>query len=113
MNKAFLSREELNEKLEERKKESKAQRQQISRLRKRIAKQIEKDSIPVDNILGQDFFKIFKKNVSKMTDIQKLFWSEQVKALSRQHNPRCMKWSHMMIKIALYLQMLSPAAYGY
>lgn len=48
-----------------------------------------------------------------MSDLQKMFWGEQLKAISRQQNPRSVRWSPMMIKVALHFQMQSPAAYDY
>ena len=77
-----------------------------------IRKLIDRDAISVDNHLGQDPSKIIKDNVNKMSHIQQMFWGEQVKALSRQDNPRSMRWSPMMIKIALHLQ-ISPSASRY
>ncbi|KAK3932751.1 Transposable element P transposase [Frankliniella fusca] len=48
-----------------------------------------------------------------MSDLQKMFWGDQLKAILRQNNPRSVRWCPMMIKIALHIQMQSPSAYKY
>ncbi|KAK3933216.1 Transposable element P transposase [Frankliniella fusca] len=85
----------------------------VAQLRKRIQKLIKKDNALIDENLSKDFMKILKDNLHKMTPVQKLFWNEQVKAIAKQNVPKGVRWSQMMIKIALHLRMLSPTTYNF
>lgn len=91
INNKFLPRTALLEKVSQVQTDRKNLRRENNRLRKRIKRMIERESIDVDHQFGQDLVKVLKDNVDKMSDIQRMFWSEQLKALSRQHNPRSMR----------------------
>ncbi|KAK3926609.1 Rhodocoxin [Frankliniella fusca] len=109
-----LSKEQLEVKAANLRDVNKSQQLKIKRLKEKIKKKmIYKDSIEIDQHIGKDFMKILRNDASKMTEIQKLFWEEQMKALSRQNNPRSMRWNPMMVQIALHLQNISPAALNY
>ncbi|KAJ1530235.1 hypothetical protein ONE63_005160 [Megalurothrips usitatus] len=53
------------------------------------------------------------KNTEKMTAIEKLFWEQQSLALSKREKSKGMRWHPTMIRLALQLRMLSPAAYDF
>ncbi|KAK3921575.1 Transposable element P transposase, partial [Frankliniella fusca] len=108
-----LSKEELETKASSIHNVMKNQKKKIIRLEEKIRKMINKDTIEIDEHLGKDFMKILRKNADKMTGIQKLFWKEQMKALGRQNNPKSMTWNPMMVRIALHLQNISPAAVNF
>ena len=113
INNRYMQRKVLEDKAKTTQESNKKLKRKMKGLRQRIQKLVEKESIPVDHELGQDFAKILKENVYKMSDIQKLFWREQLKSLARQENPTSMRWHPMMIKVALHIQMISPAAHNY
>ncbi|KAK3910267.1 Transposable element P transposase [Frankliniella fusca] len=108
-----LSKEKLMEKASKLQVLSKKQQLQIQKLKEKVKKMIEQDSVQIDQHLGADFMKVLRNNASKMTDVQKLFWTEQLKALARQSSPTGMIWNPMMIRIALHMQNISPAALNY
>ncbi|XP_034246741.1 uncharacterized protein LOC117648354 [Thrips palmi] len=113
INNRYLLRKALLAKTKSLAKEKKIAGKTIRYYKKKVRQMIKSESIVVDQHLSKDFFDVMKQNVTKMTPIQKLFWSEQMKAISKQSNPRTMRWNPMMIKIALHLQSLSPTAYEY
>ena len=113
VNNRFLSRKELEEKAAKLQEENRKKGKILARLRKRVAKLLERDTINIDADLSEDLAKIFKRHHNKMTDEQRIFWSEQLKALGKQDNPRTMRWNPFVIRIALHLQMISRSAYEY
>lgn len=113
MNNRYMLKKALLAKTKALASEKKNANKTIRYYKKRVRQLIKSESILIDQHLSKDFFDIMKQNVTKMTPIQKLFWSEQMKAISKQSNPRTIRWNPMMIKIALHLQSLSPTAYEY
>ena len=71
---------------------------------------IEKESMPVSHQMSVDLCQFFYKSMDKMSPTQHKFWEQQLEALSKQDNPRSMRWHPMMIKLALHLQSAAPAA---
>ena len=74
---------------------------------------VKNNTIIVGADLSEDLQKIFQKHHFKTTDEQRIFWSEQCKALGKQDNPQTMRWNPFVIRVALHLQMVSRSAYEY
>lgn len=109
----YLSGEEAKERLRETQEEKRKLEKKIFKMRERLKTFIERSTVPVSTEFGADIAKLFKDNERVMTPVQKLFWSEQLKCLSKQKNPRQMRWNPFVIRLALHLQMLSSTAYDY
>ena len=85
----------------------------LSKLRKRVKDLIPRCGLTVGSDLSTDLSKVFQKHQDSMTEAQKIFWSEQLKALSKQNCRKSMRWSPFVIRLALHLQMVSQSAYKY
>jgi len=59
---------------------------------------------------SDEFININKENFEKMSPIQKLFWDQQLKAVSLAKKTS-IRWHPMMIRLALHFAMVSPSAY--
>ncbi|KAK3921442.1 Transposable element P transposase [Frankliniella fusca] len=113
INNRFLPKSALQAKTKSLSKDKNFLNKTVKYLKRRIRRLIEAESVALGCDTSKELCSILKKNVSNMSDLQKLVWGEQLKAISRQHNPRSVRWSPMMIKIALHIQMQSPSAYEY
>ena len=109
----YITGDEAKERLKISQEEKKKLYRKLYKLKERIKKFIEKKTVPVSAEFGQDIAKVFQDNHHLMTPVQKLFWAEQMKALSTQNNPRQMRWNPFMIRLALHIQMISSSAYEY
>ncbi|KAK3920609.1 DNA transposase [Frankliniella fusca] len=109
----YLTGEAAKERLRETQEEKRKLVKKLFKYRERLRAYIEKYTVPVSTELGTDIAKIFKENEDSMSPVQKLFWSEQLKSLATQKNPRQMRWNPFIIRLALHLQMLSNTAYEY
>ncbi|KAK3920014.1 Transposable element P transposase [Frankliniella fusca] len=108
-----LSKEELIEKASELQQKTRNQEKIIAKLKLKIRNLISSSSANINQDLSDDLARIFQKHHGSMTEVQKLFWSEQLQALSKRNKPRTMRWNPFVIKIALHLQMISRSSYRY
>ncbi|KAK3916488.1 Transposable element P transposase, partial [Frankliniella fusca] len=108
-----LSKEELVMKAADLQKKVKNQARQIDKLKLKVARYVSSTSVNINQNLSDDLAKIFQDNHGSLTQVQKLFWSEQLKALSKKSKPRTMRWNPFVIKIALHLQTVSRSPYKY
>lgn len=104
-NNRYLDRQQLDAKAVAIQIEKRALEKKMAKLEKRIAKEIEKNSINISSDLSEDLGKVFERHHAHLTPVEKLFWSQQLKALSvREKNPRCMRWHPFIIRLALTIQ---------
>ena len=88
---------------------------QIERLKTKIAKEVERSGIQVDNMLQQDLQTIMSNSIEAVTtnyppnSFPAVFWQQQHEAARR--DPRGMRWHPLMVKWCLYLRHLSGSAY--
>ncbi|XP_034246797.1 uncharacterized protein LOC117648399 [Thrips palmi] len=82
--------------------------QTIRRLTARIVKMLDTEGIDIDCQLSKNLNIVLKNN--KLTDIQKIFLEQQMRA-SAVKSKTGMRWHPMMIRFALHLKSISPAAY--
>ncbi|KAK3911955.1 Transposable element P transposase [Frankliniella fusca] len=96
----YMQRHELEAALRDARQEDSKHRRQIKSLRNRIDSLIEKEGTQVSRGWSDEFMNVNKKNFDKMTDLQKMFWDQQLKAASLK-NKSSMKWHPMMIRLAI------------
>lgn len=108
-----ITGEEAKEKCKDDQKCKKQLIRRICKLKNIIKNFVERETLNIDPEFGTQIGKIFQQCYDKMTNVQKLFWGEQVKALSKQDNPRQMRWNPFVIKMALHLQMISSSAFRF
>ncbi|KAK3932248.1 Transposable element P transposase [Frankliniella fusca] len=113
INTRYLAKGELKQKIKRIQTEKKLSQQQVRRLKSRIKKLLANHSEEIDSIVSEDFVKILGENTNKMSAVEKLFWEQQSKALSKRDASKTMRWHPTMIRLALHLRMLSPAAYDF
>ncbi|KAK3908148.1 Transposable element P transposase, partial [Frankliniella fusca] len=104
-NDRYRSAEEKNKKLEELEKEKKILKMKLNRIRKRAKEEIENNGINIDTDSSHDLARIFQQEYNNMTPVQRIFWSEQMKALSCQKKPSSIRWNPFLIKMAIHLRM--------
>ncbi|KAK3931797.1 Transposable element P transposase [Frankliniella fusca] len=109
----YLTGEEAKQRLRETQEKKRSLEKKIFKMREQLSKYIEKNSIPVTSEFGLEMAQIFNDNQNIVTPVQKLFWSEQLKCLAKQKNPKQIRWNPFIIRIALHLQMISSSAYDY
>ena len=109
----YLSGIEAKERLRKSEEEKRKLEKNLIKLKQRIKKFVDKETISTSAEFSNDIAKIFQENQNVMTPVQKLFWGEQLKSLSCQKNPRQMRWNPFIIKLALHIQMISSSAYNY
>ncbi|KAK3910767.1 Transposable element P transposase [Frankliniella fusca] len=109
----YLTGEEAKERLRETQEEKRLLLKKLYKMKEKLRAYIEKSTVPVSTEFGTDLAKLFRENEKIMTPVQKLFWTEQLKSLSKQKNPQQMRWNPFVIRLALHLQMLSSSAYDY
>lgn len=68
-----MTTEELLKKTEEQSKLIIQERRKIQRLRQKIKRLVNRDTVTIDQHLSKDFTKILRENADKMSPIQKLF----------------------------------------
>jgi len=106
-----LSTPQKRKRYDQKNKEIKRLKAANARYKEKIKETIEKEGVPVDeNTAG--FVQILsdEKNVSNLTDFQRLFIEQQVKASSVK-GASGMRWHPAIIRLALSLSMTSPIAY--
>ncbi|KAK3924128.1 DNA transposase [Frankliniella fusca] len=115
INDRYLTMEEKNKKLDDLENEKKALQKKYNRIRNRVQKLIESKSCNVSNDSSQDLARLFQEEYEHMTKVERIFWSEQLKALSCQRkNSLCMRWNPFIIKVALNIRMrTSTEGYKY
>ncbi|KAK3929501.1 Opticin [Frankliniella fusca] len=77
----------------------------LNRIRKRAKEEIENNGINIDTDSSHDLARIFQQEYNNMTPVQRIFWSEQMKALSCQKKPSSIRWNPFLIKMAIHLRM--------
>ncbi|KAK3924130.1 DNA transposase [Frankliniella fusca] len=113
-NNKYLLQDQLERKIKLISKQKKMSGQKVKRLTEKINKLLKEKSLNVHDELGEDFAKILNENTDKMSELEKLFRQQQADALKRRGAAsRTMRWHPAMIRLALHLRMLSPAAYDY
>lgn len=109
---ACLNTPERNARLRRYRKVIINQRKVNERLRTKIEKILEDESIQVDKDLDDDLTEALQDadKENKLTDFHKLFLQQQLKA-SQVKSATAMRWHPLMIRFALQLKMLSSTTY--
>lgn len=113
INNRYLKMEDLQKRMEKLQYENKLSKQTIRRLRQRVDIMLKTQSEQIDSELGNDFVQIMNENTSKMSALEKIFWEQQSKAIQKRGKSKSMLWHPAMIRLALHLRSLSPAAYDF
>lgn len=102
----YMQRHELEASLKEARKEGSKHRRQIKNLRKKVDELIKNEGTSLSKGWSETFKNVNRKNFEKMSDIQKLFWDQQLKAASLKRKSS-MVWHPMMIRLAINFEMHS------
>lgn len=113
INNRYLQRDEILKKMQRIEQEKRLSKQTVARLRRRMDKLIKREAEKIDSQISNDFVKLMNDNGDKMTQIEKLFWEQQSMAISKKGKSKTMRWHPCMIRLALHLRMLSPAAFNF
>lgn len=84
--------------------EKRKERRKRLRLQAKMELLIRRDGMHVGESMSEDLVKIMKDNWSQLSKTQRMFWTEQIKAISNKNNPRRRRWHPIMIRIALALR---------
>lgn len=113
VNYRFMSKEEMESLTRTYYRGLKVEKQRNQRLRKKLSQVMKESSVKVSENLNNDLLDIMKEKYPTMSATQQLFWEEQLKYLECQKNPRAMRWSPMMIRVALSIKSFSLGGYKY
>ncbi|KAK3915278.1 tRNA (guanosine(18)-2'-O)-methyltransferase [Frankliniella fusca] len=80
----------------------------IAYLEKTVEGLLSKEGVDIEEEVSTDLSNILSN--TKLTDIQKLFLEQQLKA-SNAKNPKCRRWHPTIIRLALHLRMTSASSY--
>ncbi|KAJ1528163.1 hypothetical protein ONE63_008076 [Megalurothrips usitatus] len=113
INVRYLPRHELESVLRIEKKENVKLSAGVQKLKKKVEKlvkkSIEESGVSVEKPWSDTYKNINLKNFDKMTDLQKLFWDQQMKYASLDKKSS-MQWHPLMVRLALNFQMKSQCA---
>lgn len=87
----------------------------LKRMENILQECIQKESLPVDNMLHSDLLAIMNQNVPSTGDDQpnnfkEIFWKQQLQAFAKR-NPKSIRWHPLVLKWCLYLHHKSSGAY--
>lgn len=102
---------EIRSKLAEVTKQFNYHRKQVKKLRVRIRELLGSEGVEIDKDLHTELTATLRGKGSEMTELQKLFLKEQVKA-GKVKKSTGMKWHPVMLRLAIYLYCSSPATYN-
>ncbi|XP_034233376.1 uncharacterized protein LOC117640683 isoform X2 [Thrips palmi] len=108
INHRFMTTEEISGKTKAYYNRIKREKERNQRLKNYIEATINSIQEPIEKETSDDLVVLLQEVLPKMSDLQKLFWEEQLKAIKMQDNPRAIHWHPMMIKMALALQANGP-----
>ena len=111
----YLSSPEKIQRLHQLRKNELAMKKKIDRLKAKLSKILEDESVVLDDDTSLDLRQIMEEEEPAVLDgspknsFQVMFWSQQKEALRKQK--RNMRWHPMIIKWCIYLRHLSGKAY--
>ena len=97
--------------------EAKVAKKKVNRLEQKLKELMEKDGVPLDDTLNQDFDSILSDSTNDVRNhfppgtFQRIFWDQQVEAL-KLRNPRQVRWHPMIIKWCLSIKLRSSSTYN-
>ena len=111
-----LTEEEKTERMRNLHKKLRQTQKQRDRLKVKLEEAVERQGVQVDADTNDDLCSIIQSEAVKVKEafppdsFQRVFWEQQVDALSRK-DARGMRWHPLMIRWCLYLRHRSPGAY--